>query len=101
MGTVAGFVLTGAVSYAAVVGNPVGKMSAILPIRQDSGASRKVENTLSSGKVVPPARLERATPGLGNLPKAWWAIVGRAQRCCTVRGSARRPCPSVFGRVGP
>ena len=45
----------------------VGKMSAILPIRQGSGTRGEGEIAICRGKLVPPVGIEPTTPGLGNL----------------------------------
>jgi hypothetical protein len=45
----------------------VGKMSAFLPFRKFRARTARYESALSRRLLVPPAGIEPATPGLGNL----------------------------------
>jgi hypothetical protein len=59
------------------------------------------EIALSRTNVVPPAGIEPATPGLGNMPQASSPVVHRVQTCCTVQGSAPSRRWLVLARDGP
>src|SRR5450756_993103 len=71
----------------------VGKMSAVLPIRKAFGRTPKTEIAICRQEVVPPAGIEPATPGLGNMRKTWSPVGPRVRLCCTVQGCGKRSVP--------